>query len=163
MQEWNSIPSTQNAVRCVTLVHHVSHLQQQHWNRLTLEEHVNVVDVQWGASIVFLCSSWGHLVSKHNKESSWKRPRPNRLVDHSAATWTQFLSQSTYLAASAAWLIRLRWEHTLPSPSFATDIHTDEASRCKLTHVDIYTKSSRKRIKHKAFTIPHRHNGGIQN
>lgn len=96
MQEWNSTPSTQNTVRCVTLVHHVSqHLQQQHRNRLTLEEHVNVVDVQWGASIVFFCSSWGHLVSEHNKDSSWKRPRPNRLVDYAAATWTQFLSQST--------------------------------------------------------------------
>lgn len=45
------------SLRLVTCPQHLT----QRWNRLTLEEHVNVVDVQWGASIVLLCSSRSHL------------------------------------------------------------------------------------------------------
>lgn len=60
-----------------TTVHHMSQHLHKHRNRLTLEEHVHVVNVQWNASIVFLCSTWGHVVATR---SISERSRRRRLV-----------------------------------------------------------------------------------
>lgn len=61
MHKWKNIPSARTTARCVAPARHVPQHLTQRWNRLTLEEHVNVVDVQWGASIVLPWSSWSHL------------------------------------------------------------------------------------------------------
>lgn len=76
---WNSISSTQFIVWpplwFPTTAHHMSQHLQQHRNRLTLEEHVHVVNVQWNASIFFLCSTWSHVVSNHSTRSTSERSR----------------------------------------------------------------------------------------
>lgn len=93
---------------------------QNYRNRLTLEEHVHVVNIQWNASVVFLCSTWSHVVSNHSTGSTSGRSRRHGLVNHPL----MFFPKTFNLTASTSWLVMLQYESTHPHPHITTDTHT---------------------------------------